>query len=295
MKYLKKSAQVLIGKTGVQSKSHLSDYTATLVLLTHYSDASGDDLLGVQVTRKHLEQLRNEIDRYLSETSEDKPEPESVELVNNLSFISEICEGKTVYDFVIVKPQVTEQSQNMSQQKQTHLVIDPKVVMVNQLKPTGEPDSWFAKICVLTGVLPDPDGKLEMSVLGNSEENVRAKLNTGFHDLIMACINPDSLESKIPDIVRENQQPDSQNSETNKTDDKDSAPLKLNPSRVMSMKIGADKWEARTKLFNWTSDGLTDLVATADSEEAARQELDKKFSNLAGPMMNFIRFMSQDF
>lgn len=81
--------------------------------------------------------------------------------------------------------------------------------------------------------------------------------------------------------------------QVNKTDNKDSTPFKLNPIRVMSMKVGAEKWEARTRIFNGISDGLVDLIATADSEEAAREELDKKFENFAKPMTNFIKFMSQ--
>lgn len=295
MKYLKKSAEVLIGKAGVQ-KSHLSDYTVTLVLPTHYSDGSGDDLLGIQVTRGHLEHLRNEIDRCLSETTEDKPEPESVELVNNLSFKAEtgLAEAQLLGVFDQVSQQVKQMLQTRNQQKQTQLVIDPKLMMIIQHKPTGKPDSWSAKIHTLTG-LKDffANGRLELSVFADSEENARERLNIAFHNFIMACIYPDSSESRIPDIVRENQQPVSESYETKKADDKDSTPFKLNPDRVMSMKVGADKWEARTRFFN-VNDGLTDLVATADSEETAREELDKKFSNLAGPMMNFIRFMSQD-
>ena len=398
MKYLKKSAEVLIGKAGVQPRSDLSDYTATLVLPTHYFDGSGEDLQGIQVTREHLEWLRNEIDRYLmSETTEDKPESESVELVNNLSFKAEtgLTESQLLGVLGQVSQQVRQRLQTRNQQKQAQLVIDPKLMMVIQHKPTGEPDSWSAKIHTLTG-LDDffASGRLELSVLADSEENARERLNIAFHNFIIACIYPDSPESRIPDIVRKNQRPVSENDEktvarvfatlnqqlteqlknsnrvkgmlqvidkvtSKKTnegwearavywkgcnieltafgdteteartkvykelivllqdqltnfanhlsvankpedikqvdnpDDKDSAPLKLNPSRVMSMKIGADKWEARTKLFSWTSDQSTDLVATADSEEAAREDLDKKFSNLAGPMMNFIKFMSQ--
>jgi hypothetical protein len=361
MKYLKKSAEVLIGKAGVQSQSHLSDYTATLILPTYYSDESGEDLLGVQVTREHLEQLQNEIDRYLRETTENKPEPESVMSEEEAS------------RFLVAVKQVTKQLQNRSQQKQAQLVIDPRLVMVNELRSLERQTLWSAKLR-LPLTLKDftiTNERLALLAVGSSEKEVRAKLDTAFHNLIMAGVNPDSDESKIPDIVQESQQPvnlaqdtrvkplrldlgkvtsiktnegwkariaywngcnrilsvfgnseseakaelykelivelqeqyDVYSSSTtsepgnikqaDKASDKDSASFKLNPSRVMSMKVGADKWEARTKLFNWTSDGLTDLVATASSEEAARDELDKKFLNLAGPMMNFIKFMSQ--
>lgn len=81
--------------------------------------------------------------------------------------------------------------------------------------------------------------------------------------------------------------------QVNKIDDKDYTSFKLNPIRVMSMKVGAEKWEARTRIFNGINDGLTDLIATGDSEEAAREELDKKFENFAKVMTNFIKFMSQ--
>jgi len=73
----------------------------------------------------------------------------------------------------------------------------------------------------------------------------------------------------------------------------DSSSVKINPSRVMSMKVGTEKWEARTRLFNGIDDRLVDLVATADSEEAARAELDKKFESFARLMTNFMKFMSQ--
>src|SRR4028119_1949182 len=216
MKYLKKSAQVLIGKAGVQSKSHLSDYTATLVLPTHYSDGSGDDLLGIQVTREHLEWLRNEIDRYLSETTENKLEPENVKVVNNLSFKAEtgLTEAQVLGVFGQVGQQVRQMLQTRNQQKQAQLVIDPKLMMVIQHKPTGEPDSWSAKIHTLTG-LDDffASGRLELSVLADSEENARERLNIAFHNFIIACIYPDSPESRIPDIVRKNQRPVSENDE----------------------------------------------------------------------------------
>jgi hypothetical protein len=382
MKYLKKSAEVLIGKAGVRPRSDLSDYTATLVLPTHYSDGSGDNLLGIQVTREHLVQLRGEIHRYLSETTENKPEPESVELVNNFNLKSiELKMSEEEVDRILAKikqPSKLQHLQNRNQQKQTHLVIDPKLMMVIQHKPTGQPDSWSAKIHILPGLNSIAEGgKLELSVLGNCEENARERLSIAFHDFIMTCLKPDSSESRIPDIVRENQQPvnsakgtdikllefdlnevtsretiskktsekweartvhwlngcereliafgeteikartqlykgleglealllanrssdtnEPENSkQVNKADDKDSAPFKLNPNRAMSMKIGVDKWEARTKIFNGINDELVDLVATAGSEEVARKELDIKFSNFAIPTMNFIKFMSQD-
>lgn len=372
MEYLKKSAEVLIGKAGSQNEQKssmygLTDHTAMLTLVTHYSDGSGEQLSGICVTREHLEQMRNAIDDYLFRTDNNTPVSETGS-VNNFNIKAEtgLTEAQALSVFGQVSQQVKQMLQNSNQQNQTQLVINPKLVIVNQYKPTGEPDSWFAKVRVLTGSISSPDGRLELSVLGDSEENARAKLNTGFYDLIMACLNPGSSKSRIPDIVYENQQPvnsaqetrfkplkfdlsklttkktnegwkarivsrdgwnievtapgnteieartnlyqrlilisadcssdanELENSkQTNETDDKDDTKFKLNPSRVMSMKIGADKWEARTRIFNGINPGLTDLVATGISEEEAREELDKKFSDFAGPMTNFIRFMSQ--
>lgn len=424
MKYLKKSADVLIGKAGGQNEAsqfyyNVADYTAMVAMTTNNDDGLREEFSGICVTHEQLKQIRKAIDDYLLKTDGNAQTSEQVGYVNNFNIKAEtgLTETQALSVFGKVSQQVKQMLQNNNQQKQTQLVIDPKLVRVNQYKPTGNPDSWFAKISVLTGSISDPDGRLELSVLGNSEENARTRLNTDFNDLIMACVDPDLSESIIPDIVHENQQKKKrrqglqklthflqdegfykdgvledlqdllsgdrssgenqqsakstqdtktkslrldlsevtskktnelweasrrvywndhnrkltgvgnteteaiaqlhkelilfqdnlfadhslganankpENSEqTNETDDKDATQFKLNPSRVMSMKVGPEKWEARTRVFKGIGYGLVDLVATADSEEAARKELDKKFSDFAGPMTNFIKFMSQ--
>lgn len=374
MKYLKKSAEVLIGKAGGQNQSlsniDLADYTAMLTMITSYRDGSGEEVSGINVTRQHLEQMRNAINDYLFRTDNNTPVSETGS-VNNFNFKVEtgLTEVQTLNVFSQVSQQVTQLLQNSNQQKQAQLVIDPRLVMVKQLLPKGL-NSWVAKLRLLSGFKDfSIDGKIELSIMGSSEEEVRAKLDTGFNDLIMACVDPDLSESRIPDIAaQENQQPVNSAQETgikpirfnlnkvtarkinekewkatikscdgceiavvsalgdteteaksqlylkliplsadcsfdanepenskqnNETNDKEATQFKLNPSRVMSMKIGVDKWEARTRIFNGISPGLTNLVATGASEEAAREELDKKFSDFAGPMTNFIKFMSQ--
>jgi hypothetical protein len=297
MKYLKKSAEVLIGKAGVQSKSHLSDYTATLVMPTLYSDGSGEDLLGIQVTREHLVHLRNEIDDYLSKTNDNTPASKEVGSVNNFNIKVEtgLTEAQVLGVLGQVSQQVRQLLQTKSQQKQAQLVIDPRLVIVNEIRSLESQTLWSAKLRLLSGFkdFSVTDARIELSVIGNSEEEVRAKLNSGFHDLIMACLYPDSSESRIPDIIQENNQPTSGSDESKKADEKDATQFKLKPSYVMSIPIGGGKWEARTRIFNGIDDKLVDLVATAGSEEAAREELDKKFSSFAGPMTNFIKFMSQ--
>lgn len=424
MKYLKKSAEVLIGKAGSQNEQELSkygltDHTAMLTLVTHYSHGSGEELSGICVTHEHLEQMRNAINDYLSKIDNNAPISEEVGSVNNfyLKVETGLNEAQTLKVFGQFSQQVKQMLQNNNQQKQTQLAIDPKLVMVNQYKPTGEPNSWFAKIRVLTGIISNPDGRIELEALGDSEENVRKELNVGFHNLIMACVNPDSSESRIPDIAHENQQKikrrqglqkltqflqdegfyedgrledlqdllsgdrssgknqqpvnstqdtkikslrldtgevtskktderweastivywndgsraltafgdteaeaiaqlhkelilfqdhlsanhfsaanEAENSEQiNESNEKGATQFKLNPSRFMSMKIGTEKWEARTRLFNGMNFELIDLVAKANSEEEAREELNNKFSNFARGMTNFIKFMSQDY
>lgn len=382
MKYLKKSSEVLIGKAGSQDEQKLTkhgfaltDHTAMLTLVTHYSDGSGEELSGLCVTHEHLEQIRKAIDDYLLKTDNNIQISKETGSVNNFNFKVEtgLTEAQTLNVFDQVSQQVKQMLQNNNKQKQTQLAICPKLVTVNQLLPEGQ-NSWSAKLRLLSGLKDfSTDGKIELSVMGSSEKEVRAKLNTGFCDLIMACVNPDSSVSRIPDIFHENQQPvnsikdtrikrlrldiinvtskktnevwearipywDGCNKEltsfgdteteartqlykelifllqdqlsacyfsdttepgstkqVNKTDDKDVTQFKLNPSRVMSIKIGSEKWEARTRIFNGINAGLTDLVATGVSEEAAREELDKKFSDFAEPMTNFIKFMSQAF
>lgn len=374
MKYLKKSAEVLVGNAGGQNEdnlggNNLADYTAMLTMITYGCDGAGEAFLGICATPEHLEQIRNAIDNYLFRTDGNALTSERVGFVNNLNIKSETSEEEIVRVFATVSQQVTERLQNRNQQKQTELVIDPRLVIVNQFGPSENQNSWSAKLRLLSGLKDfSTDGRIELSVLGSSEKEVREKLNTGFYHLIMACINPDLSESRIPDIVHENQRPvnsaqdtkikpirfdlskvtsrkinekewiatikscegyeiavvsglgdteteaktqlyqkliflsadcfcyanePENNKQINETGNKDATQFKLNSSRVMSMKIGVDKWEARTRLFNGIGDRLVDLVATADSEESARKELDKKFSDFAGPMTNFIKFMSQ--
>lgn len=381
MKYLKKSAEVLIGKAGSQNENNLSgcdlaDYTAMLAMTTYRCDGNEEEFSGICATRSHLEQIRSAIDGYLLK-------PENVEEIDGNTFKPLI--GARVFDAATnsvlsaeestkIFGKITEQvarTQNR-EQKQTRLEIDPKLVMVEQFGTPEEPNSWSAKLRILSNVEFSIDGKINLSAIGSSEEEVRTKLNTSFHCLIMACVSPDSPESRILDIIHDNQQPinlaknvkknpltfdlskttvneigqewearivywngcnieltaygstpskaknelyeelivrlqnqlstyslseanePESSKQVDKPDDKDSTLFKLNPSRVMSMKIGAKTWEARTRLFNGISDGLVDLVATGDSEEVAREELDKKFESFARPMTNFIKFMSQN-
>lgn len=156
----------------------------------------------------------------------------------------------------------------------TQLTFDLGKITVNE---TGQ--EWKARIVYWDGC------NIELTAYGSTPSRAKAKL---YEELIVWLQNQLSAYS-----LSEANEPES-SKQVDKPDEKDSTPFRLNPSRVMSMKIGAETWEARTRLFNGISDGLVDLVATGDSEKVARKELDKKFENFARPMTNFIKFMSQN-
>lgn len=141
-------------------------------------------------------------------------------------------------------------------------------------------EGWEARIVYWNGC------NIELTTFGTSETEARIEL---YKELIIRLQNQLSVYCSPNTHELENSK------RVDLVDDKDSALFKLNPSRVMSMKIGAEKWEARTRIFNGIDDRLVDLSATAGSEEAAREELDKKFESFAKPMTNFIKFMSQAF
>ena len=381
MKYLKKSAEVLIGEAGSQNENNLSgcdlaDYTAMLAITTYRCDGNEEEFSGICATRSHLEQIRSAINGYLlkSKNVEEMDGNTFKPLIGAQVFDAATNSVLSVEESTKIFAKITERvarTQN-KEQKQTRLEIDPKLVMVEQFVLPEKPNSWSAKLHILSNVEFSIDGKINLSAIGSSEEEARAKLNTSFHCLITACTSSDSPESRILDIVHDNQQPinlaenvkknpltfdlgkitvnetgqewkarivywdgcnieltaygstpsrakaklyeelivwlqnqlsaynlseanePESSKQVDKPDEKDSTPFRLNPSRVMSMKIGAETWEARTRLFNGISDGLVDLVATGDSEKVARKELDKKFENFARPMTNFIKFMSQN-
>lgn len=157
--------------------------------------------------------------------------------------------------------------------------MDTKLtVAVNKTTSKRTSEGWEARIVYWKGC------NIELTAYGNSEAEAKAEL---YKELIIRLQDQFAADKLSTANEAESGR------QVNETDNKDSVPFKLNPIRVMSMKIGAERWEARTRVFNGINDGLIDLVAVADSEDVARYELDKKFSSFATAMTNFIKFMSQ--
>lgn len=171
-----------------------------------------------------------------------------------------------------------EQSVNSAQKRKIKPLL--RVDLSKAMSKKTE-EGWEARIVYWNGC------NIELTAFGSTEFEAKAEL---YKEMAV------KLQNQLVSLFSaENEPKDSkQTNETDETDDKDATQFKLNPSRVMSTKVGVDKWEARTRLCNGMNFELVDLVATADSEEIARWNLDKKFSDFAKGMTNFIKFMSQD-